>query len=50
LTHINWNVNIISIFTGKAGAWKQLLTPEIARKIEKLLDEIEGSGLTFSDN
>jgi hypothetical protein len=37
-------------FAGQAGAWKHLLTPEIAKKIDKLLDEIEGSGLTFSDN
>ncbi|XP_060569479.1 sulfotransferase 1E1-like [Ruditapes philippinarum] len=35
---------------GKAGTWKQLLTPETAKKIDKLLDEIEGSGLTFSDD
>ncbi|XP_053404524.1 sulfotransferase 1E1-like [Mercenaria mercenaria] len=34
---------------GKAGAWKSLLTPEISKKIERLLDEIEGSGLTFDE-
>ncbi|XP_045164645.2 sulfotransferase 4A1-like [Mercenaria mercenaria] len=34
---------------GKAGAWKSLLTPEMAKKIEKLLDEIKGSGLNLDD-
>ncbi|XP_060595160.1 sulfotransferase 4A1-like [Ruditapes philippinarum] len=34
---------------GKAGAWKDLLTPDKVEKINGLLKEIEGSGLTFDE-
>lgn len=34
---------------GKAGVWKQLLTPDKIEKINDLLKEIEGSGLSFDE-
>lgn len=34
---------------GKAGAWKDLLTSEMAKKLEKLTDALKGSGLTLLD-
>ena len=34
-------------FAGKPGAWKDVLTPEMSRKIDSLLTPLEGAGLTF---
>ena len=36
--------------SGKAGTWKELLTPEVVAKIDGMMTQLAGSGLDIRDS
>ena len=37
------------MFAGKVGLWKDLLTPEVVQKIDGMMAQLDGSGLSIRD-
>lgn len=46
---VKWPYYITKMFAGKVGLWKDLLTPEVVQKIDGMMAQLDGSGLSIRD-